>query len=603
MEEFTLLNSETTPVQEKDSFWHFIKHRPLLICIGCSGVGVVALAVSFTILLSTQTLTCPTWALDCTVQPWVAYVDAHLPLFQGIVSTVHGIGLALLAYPLFILAEAAIWPILASQPYTLESIDLYLSASRGSVPSLLQVIFRGRASTAMLCVSVVAILLQLDRIVVGQAYSKSPVSTKYSSIYYSGGGIGLPFIQQNPPAPIPEPVTGAASLYTSWSFNRSQEPMPEIRDFVAYRSNMSLLGNFSATGVKVVRDISCTGKTLSILDEYSNPPVFSVAANYPDSASSVTLRLQPRMALWVDGIEYMNETRTISTLVFAAINGTIEGGTRNSVTKSMSQSAYTGISAIQCSVDVTLIETQMDVGTGGHKNSAANVSTLATVLGPGQYYSPYGALGDVSAWLGVVVTTLGDNIYGAQPLFEIEGNGTLPVMFTTTENATPVQSWTQNDVKNFISVGSGALALAMSTQWNQAKMTIVSSQYQTSFLQSRGYLLLAPAGVVIFAEVVLALSLVWSYRKASIQEIRQARMSEMMCSTRNQSIRVGIQQMHGSTGNCAKLDSMRVRYSTVEDGHGGRGLLWVEGKSEQSDEGMELEQGGYRQQLHGYSGT
>ena len=554
--------------------WHFIKQRPLLPCIFFSGIAVVASAVSFTILLSAQTLTCPTWALDCTVHPWVTYIDNNLPLFQGIVSTIHGIGLALLAYPLFIFAEAAIWPILASEPYTLKSIDLYLSASRGSVPSLIQLVFKGRASIIMLWVGIVTILLQLDRIVVGQAYLKSQDSTNYASTYWAGAGIGLPFVQQNPPAPIPGPVTKAASFYTSWSWNTSQEPIPEIRDFIVNRSNMSMLGNFSATGVKVVRDISCTGKTLSILDE--SLPVFHVAANYPNSNSSVMLRLQPHLTLWVDGIEYMNETRTISTLVFAASNGTIEGGTSNPVTESMAQSDYgdyTGISAIQCSVDVTLIETQMDVGAGGPKNSAANVSTLATVLGPGSHCSQYGTLGDVAAWMGVVITTLGDNIYGAQPLFKQQGNGSLPLMFTTFQDDESPESWTQDDVKNFITVGSGALALAMSMQWNSAEMTIVSSQYQMVLLPSRGYLLLIPAAVVILADIVLALSLVWSYRKANIREIRQARTSEMMCSTRNQSIQMGVQRMHGSTGSCANLDDMRVKYDIVVGGHGGRGLL------------------------------
>jgi len=215
-------------------------------------------------------------------------------------------------------------------------------------------------------------------------------------------------------------------------------------------------------------------------------------------------------------------------------------------------------------------------------------------LGPGSHYSQYGTLGDVAAWMGVVVTTLGDNIYGAQPLFKQQGNGSLPLMFTTFQDDESPESWTQDDVKNFITVGSGALALAMSMQWNSAEMTIVSSQYQMVLLPSRGYLLLIPAAVVILADIVLALSLVWSYRKANIREIRQARTSEMMCSTRNQSIRMGVQRMHGSTGSCANLDDMRVKYDIVVDGHGGRGLLWIEGRSGQPDEGIQLEQGGYR---------
>ena len=103
----------------------------------------------------------------------------------------------------------------------------------------------------------------------------------------------------------------------------------------------------------------------------------------------------------------MDETRSISTIVFAAINGAIEGGTWNAATKLMGKSNYGGISAIQCSVDVTLIETLVDVGAVGPRNATASDSTLATVQGPGHHYSPNGPLGDVAAWMGVVVTTLG----------------------------------------------------------------------------------------------------------------------------------------------------------------------------------------------------
>jgi hypothetical protein len=168
-------------------------------------------------------------------------------------------------------------------------------------------------------------------------------------------------------------------------------------------------------------------------------------------------------------------------------------------------------------------------------------------------------------------------------------------MFTTTEDNTPEEMWTQDDVKNFITVGSGALALAMSTQWNYAEMTILSSQYQMGLLPRGGYLLMVPAGIVILSELILAVSLVWAYRKANIREIRQARTSEIMCSTRNQSIQNGVQKLHGNSGTCANLDAMRVKYGKVVDGHGGRGLLWVEGKSEQPDENIQLEQGYYTQ--------
>ncbi len=424
-------------------------------------------------------------------------------------------------------------------------------------------------------VAVIAAFLQLDRIVIGQAYTMREIPISYQSTYWSGGGIGFGFAQSTPPSPIPGPITNAASLYASWSWGLSEEPLPEIRDFIAYRENMTMLGNFSINGVKAVKDIDCTGRAVSVLDVSSWPPVFTVDSNF---SGPVTLRQEPRMAVWVDGIKYMNSTRTISTLVFAAINGTIEGGTWTDTTKSLKTANFVGISAVQCAVDVTLIDTQMDVGVGGPENPAANISTLATITGPtpspGLNRSEYGTLGDVAAWLGVVVTSFGDNIYGAQPLFQNEGNGTLPRTFTTITVDTSTQHWALADIENFISIGSGALASSITQEDNPYKETITSSLYQNKLVSSRGYLLFIPVGAIVLANFALALSLVCLYRKANIKVMRRATTSEMICSASNQSIWDGVREKHGIGESCSDLESMRVKYQTLrEESHTKMGLV------------------------------
>ncbi len=132
------LTSETasgwTKPPSKPSLRVFIFHKKGIFYSVISGLAFIGASLGFTLWLSKQVLTCPGWAVDCAVHPSVAWTRRHLSIVQGIVSTVHGIGLALLAYPAFILAECAVWPLVTHRAHSLQSLEEYLAATRGSVP-------------------------------------------------------------------------------------------------------------------------------------------------------------------------------------------------------------------------------------------------------------------------------------------------------------------------------------------------------------------------------------------------------------------------------------------------------------------------------------
>lgn len=525
-----------------------------------------------------QTFTCPHWAIDCQVPSSVQWIqDRGLSTIQGIMSTIHGIGLAILAYPAFILAEAALWPILTHESYTLSSVDMYLSATRGSVPGLIQSVFnvgRRRASVVMIFVGIITLSLQADRIVVGQAYSLGNVTKTYHSTYMAGGGIGLSFGQEFPPGRTPAPAFSASSFFTSWSKNLSNEPLPEFRDFIVNRMTLVSLGGITITGLKASKTIACAGQSLNISDG-SAEDLFQVAANFPKAKSSIRLRMQPRLAVWVDKVQYESQNRTITTLVFAAINGTIENGISTPATKHMESQKYESVSGLKCTVDVTLNQSTINIG-DGPDNGMANVSSTQTVIGPGKHNSKFGALGDVAEWMGTVVTTLGISVRGAQPLFDHNTNA-LPTPFTTTQGAQAPQNWLQADLLNFISVASGALALSMSTEWNRVNTTLRSSMTVQQIIPMRSLILLIPASVVLLAEVFLAVLLFYTYRRARIPEMRQAKTSDIIFMTQNQSIKEGVAKFSLHSGGHKQLELLKVRYGILEEEPREMGLSWAKG--------------------------
>jgi hypothetical protein len=159
----------------------------------------------------------------------------------------------------------------------------------------------------------------------------------------------------------------------------------------------------------------------------------------------VLLRLQPRLTLWVDHIEYISDRETITTIVFAAINGTIQNGASTAPTELMKAWDYGAISALACSVDVTLIEDQFIIGEGSGNN--VTLSSFNTLSGPADVQTQWGGLGDLAAWLGAVVTDYGVSVHGAQPMFEtnpVPDQNPLPVAYTTTLVLTNQNDWQED---------------------------------------------------------------------------------------------------------------------------------------------------------------
>jgi hypothetical protein len=486
---------------------------------------------------------------------------------------VHGIGLAFLAVIAKSLAEAAIWPTLARRPYRLEYIDTHLHAIRGSVPSIFRALVHTRdqfAFVTLACIAVVAVLSQLDRVLMGQAFAIHNGTTTYKSGYHSGGGIGLPIFQAQHNGHIPGPATYASSYYTSWSNNLSTEPLPELRDFIVDRYNLSAIGgDFTISGLKAEKTISCSSRPLTILGESEG--VFNATAS--DTSSSVTLRIQSRLSCWMDAREFQSPTSTVVTLIFAAINGTIEGGASTQPTDTMIEDNYTEISSVACTVAVNLVQATVALGSDS-PNVIANVSSTSNVVGP-QTHEPLnkkgGGLGEVAAWLGGSVAALGASVYGAQPMFQAQGqpNQTLlPTTYTTTElslSPSDNNDWTLATIEQFINVSSGALALAISKQWATETTTVYSNLPVPSLSTGRSYLLLAPAAVMVVLILTLLVLDGCIHRITRTPRMREMGLVEWTDSMLNENLLGGV-QAHGKN-----VKMINVGYSRMSKD------VWING--------------------------
>ncbi|CAG8976288.1 hypothetical protein HYALB_00011773 [Hymenoscyphus albidus] len=296
--------------------FHLLKTNYTIIISLVFGITCIIAAFIFTLWFGRQTFGCPTWTINCAES--VPKLVKNYALVQGVVTIVHGIGMAAIAYPAYAFASAALWPIYHERSHPLNKIDTYLAASLGSLPALFQAIFKsfgGRALMVLPFVLVIAVLVQ-------------NVTRTFLSKYDVGGGIGLRFKQENPPGTLPEPITNAMNLYASWSSELAKELLPQLRNFFMDRDKLQERGNMSARAIEIQQNIDCTGTAINIIKEIDKK-VFSryrlrIPTNFKsgnkDGDDSVTIRAQPRLTLWVDNILYNKKWSAVTRIIFAAIS-------------------------------------------------------------------------------------------------------------------------------------------------------------------------------------------------------------------------------------------------------------------------------------------
>ena len=554
-----------------------------ILAIFATGTALAIGCCAFTYWLSTQKFACPRWALDCSVSDFVRRIAGSLNQVQGIVGAVFTVSIAMMAHATYQLAETTLWPALTSTAFSLCDIDNYVALTRGSLTASPMALSRARGVgqvTVLLAVTLIGMLRFADSVIVGYAYSLTNVTTTFKSNYTSGGGLGLTFdgFQSNPPGMLPGAAGAAASIYTSWASGLSSEPLPDLRQFVIDRANLSAVGNFSAFAVEAYTDITCSPWPIEIARETKDK--LYVEANMSQDALEV--RQQPMLTLWVDRWRNVSAARAVTTIMFAAINGTIEGGFKNGPTDAMRELGYTnGVSSVACDVDVGL----RDGTVCTHSDPASCpppkmiLSELETI-GPPQCDGKDKNMYCISVWLAAAVNTYGVSIYGTQPMFSppfrsgdirqprqlLNTTTPLPLAWTSTASSGTSYDWTQETLKNFVQVGSGALAMTITRHFLKDSGDLESTLVMSRLKTSRSLLMFLSPGLVMASLVVVAVMSKVMYKATNVPDVRSGATSEIILGSQSNDIRKYVGMVRASAMSRGAFSRLRVRYGIVAEG-------------------------------------
>ncbi|KAJ4291368.1 hypothetical protein N0V88_006377 [Collariella sp. IMI 366227] len=409
------------PAPRRLGWWPFIAIHLSLPAALIAGIIFVVVAIVYTNELSKQTLECPSWANACRVAD--SWTTKNLGTVQGIITMIYLIGMLALAYAALGVCETTIWPLLSKQSFTIQGLDAYLSTTRGSImsaPAAVMAVKTFAAGFVLTCAIVVTLLPLAGPPLVGHAYSPTLRPVQLESNYTAGGGIAELYAQTNPPTSV---MVRVLAEYSSWAIDPTSEPMPEYRDWYVNREVLSERGNFSGKAMKFDTYISCRPHQIQQLNRNNswwNAFVTNMTrtnnnsthTGEKNSSAEVWFRPQPQLTVWADDFEFVSDWRTKTTLVFAALNGTIDGG----FTMPLLIGDLISASSIACDVEIEAVDAILSVGTSPVDTTNLPVLSSTDTLTVSPASSPKTALNELLLWFTVAPLMASTSVDGTQPI-------------------------------------------------------------------------------------------------------------------------------------------------------------------------------------------
>lgn len=373
----------------------------------------------------------------------------------------------------------------------------------------------------------------------------------------------------------------ASVVYESWALGYSSEVMPDQRDFIVDRANLTDIGNVTIAAARVNKDVSCSGFDFKL----GNSELFDTADwqfSVPTRMNdTVFVPMQPAMGIWIDDKGNRNSTSGWATMVFANVNGTIEGATHIAPSEKMAKRGISGISALACNITVDLVDDQFCIGEC-HQEELATLSTLETLDAPGS--KPYADILNVSqiaTWLAVSPSTYGVSIHGAQHMWtkssRLPFNDTLhlPRAYTSRSSSTAAADWSQEEILNFIDIGIGALAMNIPTSATISEthnVTVTSTLAMPRLQTRRSYFLLVPPILVLVSVFVLAAISARMHNWEDIPNVRLGSVDEIIIAGYTDRMRDLVKDVHRNRIDRSDFGQQRLRYGRFSDGTVGFGM-------------------------------
>ncbi|KAK4235388.1 hypothetical protein C8A03DRAFT_46481 [Achaetomium macrosporum] len=570
------------PAPRRLGWWPFIATHLSLPAALIAGAIFTLVAIVYTSELSRQMLECPPWAISCrTADNWTT---EKLGTVQGIITMVYLIGMVALAYVALGLCEATVWALLHKQSFTIGGLNAYLSTTRGSImlaPAAVMSVRSLAAGFVLACALIVTLLPFAAPPLAGHAYSPDWQTVQLDSNYTPGGGINELYAQTNPPTSV---MVRVSATYHSWASDPSSEPMPAYRDWYVDREALNARGNFTSKAVRFRTYISCRSYELQQLNKdnlwwnafLTNMTRTNSNSTYPgdkNSSAEVWVRPQARLTLWADEFAFVSTRRTRTTLVFAAVNGTIDGG---AVTQLL-LGDLTSASSVACDVDIEAVDDTLSVGTNAPSTPDIPVLSSTDTLTLSPAAAPQAGLNELLLWFTVAPLMVGASVDGTQPTFTNSTATGLPIAYTTSSTQDS-NTWTIPGLERFIRLSIGALAQATSSSSTSSpvtNITLTSTAFTTKLVPSRALLLLIPPLISLAIFLALALYTTHLHAQLSIPVMRQADLGELLKSSQTAWLRDVAGTDAAKTYLPNELGGVGVRYGV--DAEGGRKFGVVEG--------------------------
>lgn len=570
---------QASPRPKQLGWWAFLATNLSIPAAMCIGIIFTVVAIVYTNSTSKQVLDCPAWATSCPrADDWTI---SHLGTVQGIITFLFSIGLVALAYVALALCEAAVWPLLSRQVFTIRELEAYLSTTRGSIlfaPRALMSIKTLATGLVLVC-AIVAILLPFAAApMVGYAFTPTWVPVELEGNYSAPGGrISQLYAQTDPPTSV---IVDVMAEYNSWATDPSSEPLPEQRDWYVDRETLAVRGSFSGSAIKLQTSITCQphsvkqrgadGLAWNAFETNMTRTRASLAGNEPakEEDSDVWVRSLPQLTAWVDSFTFISEHRTTATLVFAAFNGTIEGGEWTPLLLGNT----TGASSIACQVDIEahddiLAVTEPDSFIPANDFQHPAMITLSS-LGTLKLSSNANntAINELLLWFTVAPLLVGSSVDGTQPMFFNSTKTNRAVAYTS---STPERNtWTIPGIESMIRLSIGALAQATFASPDQADdtQTLRSTILTQKMDPSRSLLLMIPPLLILGIAMAIGVWNTWIHRKEGIPVMRMAGAGELLKSTQTGYLREVCGTDAAKTYLPYETGRVEVKYGVDKDG-------------------------------------
>ncbi|KAK3997908.1 hypothetical protein QBC44DRAFT_229150 [Cladorrhinum sp. PSN332] len=553
--------------------WPFMAAHLSLPVAFCAGIVCLVVSIVYTGVTSKRVLECPEWAIGCRgVDRWTV---ENLGTIQGIITLIYLIGMAALGYAALLFCEAAIWPLAHKQWFTLGGLNAYLATTRGSImyaPGAIMSVKSLAAGGILAAALTVTLLPVAAPPLVGHAFTPTWRNVQLRSNYTTGGGIDELYAQTNPPTSV---IVQVLANYAAWATDPSSEPLPDHRDWYVDRKLLSERGNLSAHAVKLETSISCIPHEL---EQFSRDNVFwngfktNMSRTNTDmpgdkpSSSETWFRPQPGLTLWADNFEFISETQTRTTLIFAAINGTIQGGAATP----LHMHNLTSASGISCTVDISAKDSILNLDPSRSTSTPSDLPTLSSLS---SLTLPTSSLNELLLWFTISPLLTGPSIDGAQPtFFNSSTTGTnRPIPFTSTPILDSQNLWTIPGLESFIRLSIGAFAQSTSSSSSSSPqdttpITITTTTLAKTLSNPRTFLLLIPPLLTLLILLSLAVWNSTTHAKLGIPVMRLLSTGELLKSVQTRHLKGLASTDAAKTYLPNEMGGVKVRYGVDRDG-------------------------------------